>query len=91
MISLLSIVQVLETEKLKRQLSRVLHEYDRLRFALTLITRNFTGFCCLCDLDPDKTGEECPVKAENDHTKCLAWLVDSANKQREAWYRDIRS
>lgn len=86
---MLDLIHVLQEEKLKRRLLKVLHENDRFRFALMILVSNFAGFCCLCDLDPEKTGKECPVKIERNPVKCTAWLVDGANKQKEAWYRDI--
>lgn len=82
---MVDIVQTLNSARYQKLIAKLQEDNRRMLFALKVLARNFTGFCCLCALDPDKTGEECPVKRNNSLFQCVTWLVDGANKQRSDW------
>lgn len=80
-----NIITVLNEAKQNRLISRLKEDNSRLLFTLKVLARNFTGFCCLCAWDPDKTGEECPIKRDGTLFQCVTWLVDGANRQKSHW------
>lgn len=82
---MVDIVKALNEARYHKLISKLQEDNNRLVFALKVLARNFTGFCCLCVWDPDKTGEECPVKREGTLFQCVTWLVDGANRQRQSW------
>ena len=82
---MVDIIKIVNNRKYERKIAQLTNENNRLRFALKVLVRNFSGFCCLCDHDPEKNEEPCPIRRNGTLLDCVAWLVDGANRQRETW------